>query len=205
VGSAERKKRPAGERTRTAILETSAALATTEGLLGLSIGRLAEHLGMSKSGLYAHFGSKEELQLATIETAGAIFTAEVVAPTVGEPTPRGRIEALAERFLSHVERRVFPGGCFFAAALAELDTHAGRVRESVASFQREWAALFAQLAAEAQAAGELDRADDPVQLAFELNAFLLYANNAFVLDGDPQALERARRAIRQRLAGRPVP
>jgi AcrR family transcriptional regulator len=196
-------KRPAGERTRKAILEASARLATTEGLEGLSIGRLAEHLGMSKSGLYAHFDSKEELQLATIETAGAIFEAEVIAPTEGEPTARGRLEALTERFLSHIERRVFPGGCFFAATMAELDTHAGRVRESVASHERAWTALFEQLAQEAQAAGELDPAEEPAQVAFEINSYLLLANNAFLLDGDPLALERGRRAVRRRLAYRP--
>src|SRR5512133_3293932 len=132
------RRRADGERTRHAILEAAAGVATTEGLEGLSIGRLAERLGMSKSGLYAHFGSKEELQLATIATAAGIFDAEVIAPTRAEPTARGRIEALCERFLSHLERKVFPGGCFFAAAGAELDTQSGRVRESVAEFLRAW-------------------------------------------------------------------
>src|SRR5215208_3685305 len=139
------RRRADGERTRHAILQAAAGLATTDGLEGLSIGRLAEHLGMSKSGLYAHFGSKEELQLATIATAAGIFDAEVVAPTRAEPTPRGRIEALCERFLSHVERKVFPGGCFFAAAAAELDTQSGRVRDRVAEFLREWIGRFERL------------------------------------------------------------
>jgi AcrR family transcriptional regulator len=196
------RRRADGERTRHAILEAAAGLATTEGLDGLSIGRLAERLGMSKSGLYAHFGSKEELQLATIATAAGIFDAEVIAPTRGEPTARGRIEALCERFLSHLERKVFPGGCFFAAVAAEFDTQAGRVSESVAAFQRGWLARFERLVREAQDAGDLDPAEEPAQVAFEIEAFLLMANNAFVLEGDPLALERARRALRRRLSRR---
>ena len=196
------RRRADGERTRHAILEAAAGVATTEGLDGLSIGRLAKRLGMSKSGLYAHFGSKEELQLATIATAAGIFDAEVIAPTRAEPTARGRIEALCERFLSHLERKVFPGGCFFAAAGAELDTQSGRVRESVAEFLRAWVGRFERLVREAQEAGDLDQAEEPAQLAFEIDAFLLMANNAFVLEGDPLALERARRALRRRLSTR---
>src|SRR5213079_628853 len=101
-----------------------------------SIGRLAAHIGMSKSGLYAHFGSKEELQLATIETASEIYAADVVAPAERASTPLAKIEALSEQFLSHIERRVFPGGCFFASAAAEFDTHPGAVKERIAHFQR---------------------------------------------------------------------
>ena len=197
-----RRRRADGERTRQAILQSAAMLATVQGLEGLSIGRLADHLGISKSGLYAHFGSKEELQLATVETADAIFEAEVVRPTAGEPTARGRIEALCERFLSHVERRVFPGGCFFAAVAAELDTQPGRVRERVVDFHRGWTARFEGLIREAQAAGGIDPSEDPSQLAFEIDAFLLMANNAFVLENDPIVLERARRALRRRLGPR---
>jgi AcrR family transcriptional regulator len=155
---------------------------------------------MSKSGLYAHFGSKEELQLATIDTAAAIFDREVVEPTDGEPTARGRIQALCERFLSHVERRVFSGGCFFAAVAAELDTQTGPVRDRVAEFERDWRGRLEQLVREAQAAGEIDPKEDPPQLVFELEAFLLLANNAFLLENDARALERGRRAVRCRLA-----
>src|SRR5205823_14848333 len=115
----ERKPRSDGERSRRTILDAAAKLATVEGLEGLSIGRLADHIGMSKSGLYAHFGSKEELQLAAIETASAIFDTEVVAPAMQATTPLEKIETLCEQFLSLVERRVFPGGCFFASAAAE--------------------------------------------------------------------------------------
>src|SRR5215813_5425076 len=104
-----------GERTRASILGEAARLATVEGLEGLSIGQLASSIGMSKSGLYAHFGSKEELQLATIETAQEIFDREVTTP--GMAAPKGeQLYAMCDAFLSHVEREVFPGGCFFASA-----------------------------------------------------------------------------------------
>jgi AcrR family transcriptional regulator len=196
---ARRKPRADGERSRRTILDAAAKLATTEGLEGLSIGRLADHIGMSKSGLYAHFGSKEELQLATVDTAGEIFSADVVAPAERAATPLAKLEALCEQFLSHVERRVFPGGCFFASAAAEFDTHPGLVRERIAEFQRGWMGLLVRLVRDAQAAGEL-RAEDPDQVAFELNGYLLMANTAFLLHGDAQAIARARNAVAARLA-----
>jgi AcrR family transcriptional regulator len=195
----DRKQRADGLRSRHTILQTAARLATVEGLEGLSIGRLAEHIGMSKSGLYAHFGSKQELQLATVETAGAIFSADVVEPAERAATPLERLELVCERFLSHVERRVFPGGCFFASAAAEFDMHPGAVRERIAEFQRDWMQMLAGLVREAQAAGQL-RAEDPDQVAFELDGYLLMANMAFLLHGDVQALDRARSAVATRLA-----
>src|SRR5919202_1389574 len=121
----QRKPRADGLRSRRTILDAASKLATTEGLEGLSIGRLADHIGMSKSGLYAHFGSKEELQLATVDTAGEIFSADVVAPIEQATTPLAKLEALCERFLSHVERRVFPGGGLFASAPPQLDPRPG--------------------------------------------------------------------------------
>lgn len=198
VHRAARKARADGERSRHKILDAAARLATTEGLDGLSIGRLADHIGMSKSGLYAHFGSKEELQLATIETAGEIFAAEV-APAKDATTPLAKIEVLCEQFLSHLERRVFPGGCFFASAAAEFDTHPGPVRELIAGFQRDWTDQLTRLVSEAQAAGQL-RAEDPNQLAFELNGHLLMANTAFLLYDTPEAIQMGRTAIAARLA-----
>jgi AcrR family transcriptional regulator len=196
---ARRKPRSDGERSRRTILDAAARLATVDGLEGLSIGRLADHIGMSKSGLYAHFGSKEELQLAAIETAGAIFEAEVVAPAQRAATPLEQIQVLLEEFLSHIERRVFPGGCFFASAAAEFDTHPGPVKERIAEFQRGWTAGLVQLVREAQAAGEL-QVYDPDQLVFELNGYLLMANMGFLLYGSSEPIERAREAIAARLA-----
>jgi AcrR family transcriptional regulator len=195
-----RKPRSDGERSRRAILDAAAKLATVEGLEGLSIGRLADHIGMSKSGLYAHFGSKEELQLAAIETADAIFEKEVVAPTAQAGSPLEKLEVLCEQFLSHVERGVFPGGCFFASAAAEFDTHPGPVKERISQFQRGWTDRLVQLIRQAQAAGELDPEEDPDQLAFELNGYLLMANMAFLLYSSPQPIERARAAVAARLA-----
>jgi AcrR family transcriptional regulator len=194
-----RKPRSDGLRSRRTILNASAKLATTEGLEGLSIGRLADHIGMSKSGLYAHFGSKEELQLATVDAAGEIFSAEVIAPIEQVATPLAKLEALCEQFLSHVERRVFPGGCFFASAAAEFDTHPGAVQERIAAFHRGWMGLLVRLVRDAQSAGELPT-EDPDQVAFELQGYLLMANTAFLLHGDPQAIARARNAVAARLA-----
>jgi AcrR family transcriptional regulator len=194
-----RKPRADGLRSRRTILDAAARLATVEGLEGLSIGRLAEHIGMSKSGLYAHFGSKEELQLATIATAAEIFRDDVVLPTETVEAPLARLEALCESFLSHLERRVFPGGCFFASAAAEFDTHPGPVKEEVASFLRGWLATLEELAARAQQDGSLDTAEDPAQLVFELDAYLLMANMAYLLHNDPLTLQRARAAIQARV------
>ena len=195
----EPRRRSDGRRTRAAILQAAASLATTEGLEGLSIGMLASHLGMSKSGLYAHFGSKEELQLATIETAGEIFRDDVIAPSEEGATPLARLRLLCERFLSHVERRVFPGGCFFASAAAELDTQPGPVREQIAVFQGAWMARLERLVRAAQEGGELDPYEDPAQVAFELDAYLLLANNAMLLSNDLDAVRRARVAVATRL------
>jgi AcrR family transcriptional regulator len=196
----QRRPRADGERSRRTILDAAAKLATVEGLEGLSIGRLADHIGMSKSGLYAHFGSKQELQLAAIETAGAIFEAEVIAPAEQAATPLERLEALCERFLSHLERRVFPGGCFFASAAAEFDTHPGPIRERISDFQRDWADRLAQHIRRAQTAGQLRAAQDPDQLAFEVNSYLLMANMASLLNGNTEPIDRARDAIAAHLA-----
>jgi AcrR family transcriptional regulator len=194
-----RKPRADGLRSRQTILDAAARLATVEGLEGLSIGRLADHIGMSKSGLYAHFGSKEELQLATVETAAEIFREDVIRPTEAARTPLARLEALCDTFLSHLERRVFPGGCFFVSAAAEFDTHPGPVKERVAAFLGDWLATLEQLAAQAQHDGDLDASEDPAQLAFELDAYLLMANMTYLLNNDPNTLQRARAAFQARL------
>jgi AcrR family transcriptional regulator len=195
-----RRRRSDGERSRRTILLTAARLATVEGLEGLSIARLAEASGISKGGLYAHFGSKEQLQLETIETASAIFQEEVVAKGLAAPPGRARIVALAEAFLEHLERKVFPGGCFFASAAAEFDTRPGTVMQEIARFQRGWMGMLARLITEARDAGELDTGVDVGQLAFEVNAMMVGANSGYLLQGDPAVLDRARRGI-ERLLG----
>jgi AcrR family transcriptional regulator len=194
-----RAERADGVKSRHAILNAAASLATVEGLDGLSIGRLAEHVGMSKSGLYAHFGSKEELQLATIETANGIFQEAVIGPTLSVEDPVERIEALCNAFLYYLERRLFPGGCFFASVAAEYGSHPGAVRERIAGIQGAWMSMLAELGESAQALGLIDPREDPKQLAFEVQAYLLLANMAFVLDDNPLALERARKAVHGRL------
>lgn len=196
----ERRRRADGERTRSAILDAAARLATVEGLDGLSLGRLARETGMSKSGLFAHFGSKEELQLATIAAAEGVFEAEVLAPAMARPEGLPRLRALCEGFLGHVERKVFPGGCFFASAAAELDTRPGLLRDRIAEVYDGWTGLLDQSARRAQELGELDASLDPEQLVFEVNAMLAEANGLFLLRGDRRAFEMARRAIEARLA-----
>ncbi|OBB19036.1 hypothetical protein A5762_02050 [Mycolicibacterium elephantis] len=193
---------PKGQRTRAAILAEAARLATVEGLEGLSIGGLADAIGMSKSGLYAHFGSKVDLQLATIESARETFIAEVLLPALEAPAGVQRLRAACEAFLSHIERRVFPGGCFFAAAAAEFGTRPGAVRDAVAAQQRDWIELLVRLARKAVDLGELPPDVDPVQLSFELNAVLVAANTAFILHDDAAAFERARTAVRNRVGPR---
>jgi AcrR family transcriptional regulator len=189
----------AGERSRQTILQAAAQLATVEGLEGLSIGRLADAVGMSKSGLYAHFRSKLELQLATIATAAEVFRHEVIEQAQAAPPGTARIVALCDAFLSHVERGVFPGGCFFAAAAAEMNVRPGPLRDRIAEFVAGWMQAIEGAAREAQTMGEITGEVDPAQLAFETNALLVAANLAFPLFGDRTILDRARLGVRERL------
>jgi AcrR family transcriptional regulator len=191
-----------GERTRAAILEEAAQLSTVVGLEGLSIGGLAAATGMSKSGLYAHFGSKLDLQLATIEAARQTFVDEVLRPAFAAPRGRERLLAACEAFLSHVERGVFPGGCFFVAAAADVGTRPGPVRNEITTQQRAWLEVLERLIREAIEHGELKPGSDPTQLAFELQALMAAANNAYIRYGDADAFERARVAIRERVPER---
>lgn len=193
------RRRAPGERSRERVLEQAARLATIEGLEGLSIGRLAAATGMPKSSVYVLFGSKEELQLATIEAARTSFIQEIVVPALSS-TPPGldRLLALCEGFLSYVERRVFPGGCFFVGASAELGARPGPVHDRVARYQREWGDLLQHEAHDANAHGEL-AGGDPSQLAFELGVILAGTNIVAVLHSDDNAIERARHAILARL------
>lgn len=194
-----RKRRSDGERSRNAILREAARLATVEGIDGLSISRLADAVGMSKSGLFAHFGSKEELQLATIDAAEAIFDEFVVRPMRDAEPGIPAVLALADSFLDHLRRHVFPGGCFFACASAELQTRPGPLKERIAEFDRRWKARFIEQFAIAQAAGDIPKREDLDQLWFEIDAYLLYAHAAFAFRNDPAVLDRASEAVRRRL------
>jgi AcrR family transcriptional regulator len=195
-----------GAKTRSAILRTAADLASVDGLDGLSIGRLATDMAMSKSGLFAHFGSKEDLQLATIEEARQRYAQEVIARALAAGPGITRLYALCESFLSYLERAVFPGGCFFASAMAEFDCKApGPVRDRIARCQDQWMNTLERAAQDARAKGELRTDSDPRQLAFELEAALLSANWYFHLYTDATYLNRARRAVRARLASEATP
>src|SRR5262252_6557408 len=196
---AQRHPRADGERTRGAILRAAASMATTEGLEGLSIGHLADAIGMSKSGLYAHFGSKQELQLATVEEAERILDEEVVQPALAARPGRAQLAAVCEAYLSYVQRRVFPGGCFFAVTALEMGTRPGPVKERIAAIQSGFTALLSTFAASALEQHELPAGEDPDRLAFELHAILLGADTKFVLNDDPAALDLARQVVRQRL------
>lgn len=201
-----RRHRADGERARRAILVAAAELATIEGLDGLSVGRLADHVGMSKSGVFAHFRSKEELQLATVDTAYRIMQREVAEPALAAPEGAARVYAFCDAFLSYVERRVFPGGCFFINAAAELEAKEGPVRDHVKTVYEGVLRGFADTIRRAQALGELDAGADVDQLVFELDSLMVGANLALVFFGDARGPDRARAAIRARLesAGAPA-
>ena len=188
-----------GERTRKTILDAAAALATQEGLEPLSIARLAHATGMSKSGLFAHFGSKEELQLATVDHAAALFVAEVIAPAREAPRGVARVWALCDRMLDYAERQVFPGGCFFACTAAEFNNRPGLVRDRIEKMMRSWLSYLEHAVEQAQEAGELDARVNARELAFQLDAFAQAANARFQLFRDEQVFEEARRAVRERL------
>ncbi len=195
----KRRTRADGERSYRAILDAAARLATLEGLEGLSIGRVAKEIGMSKSGLFSHFDSKQDLQLATIATAEAIYAAEVVDPATKLPAGLERLDALCERYLSYVERGVFPGGCFFASTAAEWDTRAGVIRDRPRAVLTGWAELLEANLREAQRQRDLAPGADVGQLIFEINALLHEANGHYLLFRDPAALDHARKAIAERL------
>jgi AcrR family transcriptional regulator len=191
----ERRRRSDGERSRAAILSEAAKLATVEGIGGLSIGRLASAVGMSKSGLFAHFGSKEELQLATIETASALYEELVLAPAAAARGGLARLRALTDGFLRYVADETYPGGCFFASVLAEMDMQPGAVRDRLVEFLADWLGRLDAAVREAQADGAIDAAEDPAQLVFEIESALLLANAQFVVLRTGEPIARARRAI----------
>ncbi|KOP24071.1 hypothetical protein AMR41_22055 [Hapalosiphon sp. MRB220] len=193
-------RRSKGQASRATILLTAAKLATIKGLNGLSLGTLAAEVGMSKSGLYAHFKDKEELELATIETAAVIFESEVLQPAMEAHAGTERLKAVANSFLSHLERKVFPGGCFFAAVAAELDTRPGLARDRVVEVLDKWFSLLKQCILDAQVLSEIDPNADVSQTVFEIEAMLLAANSLFVMRNDSIYLTQARRGIENVLA-----
>jgi AcrR family transcriptional regulator len=195
----KRRTRSDGERSYRAIVDAAARLATLEGLEGISIGRVAGEIGMSKSGLFSHFASKQDLQLAAIGAAEAVYAAEVIEPAMQLSEGLERLELLCERYLSYIERGVFPGGCFFASTAAEWDTRRGPVRDRVRAVLAGWTELLETNLRTAQQQETVDRGVDAGQLTFEINALLHEANGHYLLFRDPAALDRARQAISDRL------
>jgi AcrR family transcriptional regulator len=187
-------------KTRAEILSAAADLASAEGMAGLSIGRLAAELRMSKTGIFAHFGSKEQLQLATINAAKQVFLAQIVGPSLESSRGLPRLNAMLENWLSYVEKIVFRGGCFFAAAAAEFDSRPGLVHDQIAALSKSWLTALRNEIAFAQRQKHISLAVKPAQLAFELHAYVQEANWSFKLFDDKSAFVHARQAIGGRLA-----
>ncbi|ONK14669.1 TetR/AcrR family transcriptional regulator [Streptomyces sp. MP131-18] len=182
-------------RTRERIIERGLDLASVEGLEGLTIGRLAAGLGISKSGLLGHFGTKQALQLAALERAAVIFNAEVWRPAAGAAPGLPRLRAVCDAWISYLTRGVFPGGCLFVSSTFEQDGRSGPVR---ALLQRQFHAWNRRLTAEVRTAvanGGLPRGTDPAQLVFELYGVMMSLNHAIQLHGDHAATTRATTAV----------
>ena len=186
-------------RTREAIVAEVVSRASVEGLEGITIGTVADGLGMSKAGVVGPFGSKRELQLAALEGAIEIFRAEVWERAAASSPGLDRLRAIAEHWISYLERDVFPGGCFLTAAAAEFDGRPGRVRDAVSATLRRWGAVLEAEARTAIEHGDLDPGTDPAQVAFELNAIAMAVNQARQLRADPDAGRRGRIAMARAL------
>jgi AcrR family transcriptional regulator len=182
-----------GERSRRMVLRHAVDMASVDGLSGLSYGELATGLGLSKSGVQTLFPSKETLQLAVIDCAGEVFAEAVVRPTHGMPNGVPRLSALIERWIEYAAGPLLPGGCFWAANLADLDGRPGPVRDALFAQQRAWRGLLAAQVRAAIAAGAIAPADADLT-AFQLDAVLIAVNHALRL-GDPAAVDRLRSIV----------
>jgi AcrR family transcriptional regulator len=183
----------AGSRTQT--LDAAVELASVVGLEGLTIGRLAEQLEMSKSGLVGRFGSKEQLQLAALELAVDIFRHAVSEPAAAHPPGLRRLNAICDAWVDYLGHPPFPGGCFLTTASVEFDARHGPVNEAVQSVMNRWTRVLEREATAAIENGELAQATDPKDIAFTINALAVGANCHYQLHRDPRALKRARRAM----------
>ena len=191
-------RRARGLKTRGAILQKAVNIASLEGLEGLTIGKLASELRISKSGLFAHFGSKEDLQCAVVQEAGRIFVEIVIRPAF-EFHGIKRLRSLCEHWLGYAEEKVFPGGCFFSAASLEFDDRPGKVRDLIVDSLQRWLGTLEQAVRDAQNAGEIRKDVSPRQLVFEVQALAMGANWASRLFHDEGAFRRIRRAILERI------
>jgi AcrR family transcriptional regulator len=185
-----------GADTRAAILARALDLASVDGLEGLTIGQLASELEMSKSGVFAHFGSKQELQLATVAAAADRFRGAVIEPALQAPDGVPRLQAMAAAYLAHLEGKGYAGGCFWAATSAEYDDRPGPVRDAIAAALDSW---LSELERQARLAGS----PDPARFAFELYAVVMGANSRYRLSGDRAVFGYARNAVERLLAELP--
>jgi AcrR family transcriptional regulator len=187
--------------TRTAIVERALAVASREGLEGVTIGRLATDLEMSKSGILNHFHTKELLQLAVLEVAEERFKRDVWDPVRGERPGLRRLIALEDGWVDHVLGRSFPGGCFWTAVAAEYDNRPGSVREAVTESLERWYTTVRREVEAAIEQGEVPLDTDPEQVVFELRGIAMTSNQQLQLHGDPRTRERARTAIHRVIDG----
>ncbi|MBO0746728.1 MAG: TetR/AcrR family transcriptional regulator [Acidimicrobiaceae bacterium] len=192
-------RRQRGQRTRAEVAAQAAALASLDGLSGMTLSQLATRLGVAKSSIQAAYATKEDLQVAAVGAAIEIFVENVVAPAQPQPAGRPRLEALVDGWISYVTRRVFPGGCFMIATLSEFDSHPGAVRDALAQARHAWLAMLEQEAAAAQAKGEIPAEPPAEMVAFEIDALLGAANVSRNLTDDLAPLTAARRLIDLRL------
>lgn len=194
-------RRARGRRSRTAVLERSVQMASRDGLEGLTIGALAADIGVHKSSVHALFGSKEELQLATLAAARAILIDQVIVPALSSDEGIRRLEAVGDAWFDYLASDVFSGGCFLCAASTEMDGRPGPLRDAVASVMREWIAVLGANIEAAIAADELRADVDPAAMAFRLNALGMAANWQRQLLNDSTGIEYARSAWRAELQG----
>lgn len=184
-----------GAETRALILDTALAQASRMGLEALSIGNLAQEVGMSKSGLFAHFDSKESLQLAVLETAVERFVAVVITPALKAPRGEPRVRSLFENWMTWEEAKFQPGGCVFIATANELDDRPGPLRDSLVSSQRDWLEALATAARIAVEEGHFREDLDTRQFAYDLYSIILAFHHFSRLLRDPDASSRARQAF----------
>ncbi len=181
--------------SRHLAVQAAIDIASVEGLEGLTIGRLATDLGMSKSGLIGRFGDKETLQRAVLRAAIDRFSKHVWEPSSTTPPGRAQLTAIVDAWIDHLRDGVFPGGCFVTTASVEYDARDGALHDDVAEAVRRWLAILEHNARIAQSAGDLPADRDPADVALELHSLASGGSVAARITGDPTALERIRRAM----------
>ncbi len=193
-----------GEQTRQQILGSALGMARECGLQGLTIGALADDMKMSKSGVFAHFGSKEDLQIAVLKEAAERFASEVVRPALSAPRGIARLRAILQHWLNYSVASGLPGGCLFIAAAAEFDDQPGPVRDFLQQQQCVWRQTLQKAIDLAIAAGELPVDTDVEQVGFELFALVLASHHDHRLLGERGALDRAFRGFERLVAHPPL-